>query len=81
MAKSRKRSVTASTKQPSKSALSPLWIGGVVVAAIILVGGLILLGNQSRGGTAENAQFDFSQFPMKGSKDAPVTFIDFSNYG
>ena len=81
VAKSRKRTITASTKQPSKSALSPLWIGGVVVAAIILVGGLILLGNQSRGGPAGSAQFDFSQFPTKGNNEATVTFIDFSNYG
>jgi hypothetical protein len=53
----------------------------VVVAAIILVGGLILLGNQSRSGTVERTQFDFSQFPTKGNNEAPVTFIDFSNYG
>ena len=78
MAKSRKRTVTASTRQPSKSALSPLWIGGAVVAALILVGGLILWGNQSRGG---RPQLDFSQFPTKGNNEATVTFIDFSNYG
>jgi hypothetical protein len=82
VAKSKRRAVTAS-QTSSKSTLSPLLIGGVVVAVIILVAGLILLGNQgSESQPGESlAQVDFSNFPSKGSEEAPVTFIDFSNYG
>jgi hypothetical protein len=58
-------------------------IGGVVAAAVILVVGLILLGNRSSSEQAAGnvPGFDFSNFPHKGSDQAPVTFVDFSNYG
>lgn len=56
-------------------------IGGVVVAAVLVVAGLIFLGNQTRSGGQTTPDFDLSRFPTKGSAEAPVTFIDFSNYG
>lgn len=82
MAKSKRRAVTAS-QTGSKSTLSPLVLGGVVVVVIILVAGLVLLGNRgSESQPGESlAEVDFSNFPSKGDDNAPVTFIDFSNYG
>ncbi len=66
-----------SRKQVQKT-ISPVMIGLVAVAAIALVAGLILLGNQSRSGAGP---IDFSQFPTKGDEAAPVTIIEFSDYG
>ena len=52
-------------------------IGIVVAAVIFLVGGLIILGNQSRLGET----VDESQFPTLGDANAPVTITEFSDYG
>jgi protein-disulfide isomerase len=52
-------------------------IGVVAVAAILIVGGLILLGNQSQAGQP----VDTSQFPALGDPNAPVTITEFSDYG
>lgn len=75
MAKTKKR--VKPTKQ-SKQTISPVLIGIVAIASILLVAGLIVLGNQSQsaGGPVE-----VSQFPSMGSADAPVTIIEFSDYG
>ena len=76
MAKGRKR---VKSKMQSKSAVSPVMIGVVVVAAIAVVAGLMLLGNiQTRNATAP---VDVSQFPVKGDADAAVTIIEYSDYG
>lgn len=64
-------------KSPQKTAISPLLIGVVTAAAILLVGGLVYLGNQSRTGQA----VDESQFPILGDPNAPVTLTEFSDYG
>jgi hypothetical protein len=62
------------TKQQSKSAISPTLIILVIVAAILIVGGLIILSNQS-------VDVDISQYPVKGDANAPVTIIEYSDYG
>jgi hypothetical protein len=41
------------------------------------VGGLIVLGNSGRA----TEPVDLSQFPTKGDANAPVTMVDFSDYG
>ncbi len=53
-------------------------IGLVAAAAILIVGGLIWLGNSNQ---PETVSVDLSQFPTKGSPDAPVTMVDYSDYG
>jgi hypothetical protein len=49
----------------------------VAAVAILIVGGLIVLGNQNR----TTASMDLSQFPSQGNATASVTMIDFSDYG
>jgi hypothetical protein len=49
----------------------------VAAVAILIVGGLIVLGNQDR----TTASIDLAQFPSQGNANAPVTMIDFSDYG
>ena len=53
-------------------------IGAVVAAALLVVGGLILLGNQTRSAAGP---IDESQFPTMGEANAPVTIIEYSDYG
>jgi protein-disulfide isomerase len=72
--KSQKRS-----KPQQKSAISPIMIVGVAVAATLLVVGLIVLGNQTAQSSSE--PIDVSQFPTLGAPDAPVTLVEFSDYG
>ena len=54
-------------------------IVGVAVAAVLLVVGLIVLGNQSAQSGTEPV--DISQFPTLGEADAPVTLLEYSDYG
>lgn len=74
MAKTRKR-----TKTQQKSAISPLMIVVVSIGALLIVIGLIVLGNQSSGQVTGSV--DVSEFPTLGQPDAPVTMIEFSDYG
>lgn len=53
-------------------------IGIVAVAAVLMVTGLIWLGNSNQPGVVS---VDLSQFPTKGSADAPVTIVEYSDYG
>lgn len=55
-------------------------IGIVIVAALLIVGGLMLLGNQSSSDRVSEP-VDISQFPALGDVNAPVTLIEFSDYG
>jgi protein-disulfide isomerase len=71
-----KKKVKARQKQ-QQSGISPVMIGVVVAAVIFLVGGLIILGNQSRVGAA----VDESQFPSMGEANAPVVITEFSDFG
>jgi hypothetical protein len=52
----------------------------VVVGAVLLVGGLILLGNQSRN-ISTAGSVDLDEFPALGDLAAPVTMIEYSDYG
>lgn len=76
MAKTKRR---ANPKTSSKPAISPVVIGVVVIASILIVVGLILLGTTQS--STVNAPADISQFPAKGNPEAPVTIIEFSDYG
>lgn len=80
MAKTKKRGVAGPQPRASKSKpfITPVQIGLVVVAALLIVGGLIVLGNQGRG---VSGQIDFDRFPTLGAADAPVTFVEYSDYG
>jgi hypothetical protein len=53
-------------------------IGLVAGAAILIVGGLIALGFM---GNQVTANVDLSVFPSKGPATAPVTMIEYSDYG
>lgn len=53
-------------------------IGLVAGAAILIVGGLIALGFMSNRVTGS---VDLSAFPSKGKATAPVTMIEYSDYG
>ena len=72
LAKTRRRT---KTKRESAATISPVLIGIVVVAAILVVAGLVLLGNQP------TTNVDLSQFPTKGDVNAPVTIVEYSDYG
>lgn len=77
MTKSRKQ--TQSRPKPAqKSAISPVMIGVVVAAAILVVAGLVVLGNQA---SSAGEPLDLSRFPTLGQADAPVTMVEFSDYG
>lgn len=76
MAKTRKRTRKQAKTQ---STISPVMIGAVVVAAMLVVGGLILLGNQATSGGSGSV--DDSQFPTLGEANAPVTLLEYSDYG
>ncbi|RPJ55431.1 MAG: hypothetical protein EHM12_12240 [Dehalococcoidia bacterium] len=69
MAKTRVRTV-----KQSKRTISPGLILLVSGAAILVVGGLIVLSNQF-------GSVDVSRFPAKGKANAPVTMIEYSDYG
>ncbi len=69
-----------STKAQPKSPISPLLIGIVAGVALILVGGLIWLGNLGNQ-TATVAPIETANYPFMGAANAPVTMIDFSDYG
>ena len=77
MTKSRKRTKIRPAKGQQKSAISPVMIAGVAVAAILVVVGLVLLSNRST--SAEPV--DVSQYPTLGDPNAPVTMIEYSDYG
>ncbi|MBE7552661.1 MAG: hypothetical protein HS126_16450 [Anaerolineales bacterium] len=77
MSKTRRR--TAVTRKSSASTpISPLMIGLVAGAAILIVGGLIALGFM---GNQVTANVDLSVFPSKGPATAPVTMVEYSDYG
>ena len=77
LTKSRKRTKNSAAKVQQKSAVSPVMIAGVAVAAILVVAGLVLLSNRST--SAEPV--DVSRYPTLGDANAPVTMIEYSDYG
>ena len=78
MTKSRKQTVSRS-KPVQKSAISPVLIGVVVAAAILVVAGLIILGNRPAPSSA-GEPFDLAGYPTLGQANAPVTMVEFSDY-
>ncbi len=60
----------------SKRGLSPGIILLVIGLSILAVGTLVVLSNQSGGGPV-----DISKFPAKGAANAPVTMIEYADYG
>lgn len=62
-------------KPAQKFAITPLTIGLVVLAAIVIVGGLIFFSNMGKQGA------ELDRYPTKGSAAAPVTMIEYSDYG
>jgi hypothetical protein len=53
-------------------------IGVVAAAALLIVGGLIVLGNM---GNQVTGQVDLIAFPVEGDVNAPVTMMEYSDYG
>lgn len=79
MAKSRQRT-RRKTQQKSKPAISPILIIGVVAGSLLLVGGLILLGNKNRNATIGGSP-DIEQVPGLGDANAPVVMEEYSDFG
>lgn len=75
---SKKRNVVRNQRK-EKSAVSPLMIGGVAMIAVLLVIGLIWLGNRQENNLS--GVVDESQFPAAGLADAPVTIEEYSDFG
>ena len=73
MAKIRRRAKS----QTKKQAISPAMIAAVVGAAILIVGGLILISNQGQSGLGS----EVAQYPTLGNPDATVVIENFSDFG
>jgi protein-disulfide isomerase len=65
--------------QSKKSAISPMIIAAVVGAAILIVGGLILISNQGKPGS--DAASDVALFPTLGDPNAAVVIEEYSDFG
>jgi len=83
LAKTKRRGPTGTTpgRAAKSKGITPVQIGLVALAAILIVGGLIVLGNQARGGGGAASEADLAQYPTLGPSDASVTMIEFSDYG
>ena len=79
MAKSRQR-IRKKTQLKSKPVISPMLIVGVVAGSLLLVGGLILLGNQNQN-TSTGVSPDIEQLPSLGEANAPVVMEEYSDFG
>lgn len=78
MSKKRTRTRTSSKAQQQQSGVSTPMIIGVAVAAVLIVVGLVLLGNWSQG---KAEPVDVSSLATIGDADAPVTIIEYSDFG
>lgn len=56
--------------------ISPMMIGIVIGVVVLVVGGLIVLGNMG----SQPAEVDISQYPVLGDATAPVTLLGYSDY-
>lgn len=77
MSKKRTRART-STKAQQQSGVSTTMIIGVAVAAVLIVVGLVLLGNWTQG---KADPVDISSLATMGDANAPVTIIEYSDFG
>ena len=75
------RKVARTPKDSGKSGISPVIIGVVVVAALLVVGGLVLLGNQGSNSSGSTGAQDLTGYPTVGNEDAKVTMVEYSDYG
>jgi protein-disulfide isomerase len=60
-----------------------MMIGIVVIGALLIVVGLIMLGGQPNREQPEEVSgpAEVSQFPTLGEETAPVTIVEYSDYG
>jgi protein-disulfide isomerase len=77
MSKSKNQTKSQLNKE-HKPVISPMMIGLVAAAAVLMVIGLIILGNQSAKSTAS---IDLNTLPTLGEASAPVTMVEYSDYG
>lgn len=77
MSKNRKRTRTSSKAQEKPAVSTPMVIG-MAVAALLIVVGLVLLGNWSQGSADP---VDISTLATLGDSNAPVTMIEYSDFG
>jgi len=77
-----KSRVSTRPQHEAKQVISPTMLIGIgVVLAIVILGGLIFMSNQSNSATSANARLEQNEFPTAGDPNAPVTMVDFSDYG
>jgi len=74
-----KKRVPTRVERKQKSAVSPMMIAGVAVIAVLLVVGLIWLGNRQESNLS--ATVDIGDFPTEGVATAPVTIVEYSDFG
>lgn len=73
-----KRNVKTNKSAGQKPVVSPILIVGISLAAVLLVVGLIVLGNQS---TRADVTVNLSDYPAEGDANAPVTIVEYSDFG
>lgn len=73
-----KRNVKTNKSTGQKPVVSPILIVGISLAAVLLVVGLIVLGNQS---TRADVTVNLSDYPAEGDANAPVTIVEYSDFG
>ncbi|GAB4434423.1 MAG: hypothetical protein Kow0031_16160 [Anaerolineae bacterium] len=73
-----KKTVRTKKQTDQKPVVSPMLIVGISLAAVLLVVGLIILGNQS---TRAEVTVTLDDFPFEGDANAPVTIVEYSDYG
>lgn len=73
-----KRNTRTNKQTGSKPVVSPILIVGISLAAVLLVVGLIVLGNQS---TRADIAVNLDDYPAEGDASAPVTIVEYSDYG
>jgi protein-disulfide isomerase len=73
-----KRNVRTKKQNDQKPAVSPMLIVGISLAAVLLVVGLIVLGNQS---TRADVTVNLNEYPSEGNANAAVTVVEYSDFG
>lgn len=68
---------TSTVTKTEKSGMQPGLIIGIVVAAVLIVGGLVLMGNFNQN----SGPVDLTGFPTLGEANAKVTMVEYSDFG